>query len=161
MPIRPEYRKFYTAAAGWPATRRRILERAGGRFNAKGRYLGGAKCEQCGKPDRRQVWVYRSPSNGQYWTQFTRRGQKWHYCLLGGATGSFGLFGARQWKLARRIRVVLTIGHLNHTPGDDRDENLKALCQWCHFHHDKAHHKQTRCIRKDAARPLIQGAIAV
>jgi hypothetical protein len=55
----------------------------------------------------------------------------------------------------RTIRCVLTVAHLNHTSGDDRDENLKALCQWCHLHYDLQHHHETRAARKDAARPLI------
>jgi len=40
-------------------------------------------------------------------------------------------------------RVVLTVAHLNHTPEDCRDENLKAMCQGCHLHYDREHHAQT------------------
>ena len=32
--------------------------------------------------------------------------------------------------------VVLTIAHLNHTPEDCADENLKAWCQKCHNAYD-------------------------
>lgn len=39
--------------------------------------------------------------------------------------------------------VVLTVAHLNHTPEDCRDENLKAMCQGCHLHYDRDHHAQT------------------
>ncbi|WJR32448.1 hypothetical protein P3F83_18225 [Mycobacteroides immunogenum] len=41
-------------------------------------------------------------------------------------------------------RVVLTVAHLNHTPEDCRDENLRAMCQGCHLHYDKDHHAKTR-----------------
>lgn len=41
-------------------------------------------------------------------------------------------------------RVVLTVAHLNHTPEDCRDENLRAMCQGCHLHYDLEHHAQTR-----------------
>lgn len=41
-------------------------------------------------------------------------------------------------------RVVLTTAHLNHTPEDCRDENLRAMCQGCHLHYDREHHAQTR-----------------
>jgi hypothetical protein len=41
-------------------------------------------------------------------------------------------------------RVVLTVAHLNHTPEDCRDENLKAMCQGCHLHYDRDHHAETR-----------------
>jgi hypothetical protein len=57
---------------------------------------------------------------------------------------------------ARSIIVVLTVAHLNHTSGDDRPENLKALCQWCHLNHDACHHRETRGIRKDRTRAILQ-----
>ena len=138
MPIKPEFRHFY--GKEWKTvTRPRILKRAGN------------KCEQCGKPNRKLVWVWKAAFD-QYWTLSKAR-QLWHYCSIGG-TGNFQLFG-KQWREARRIRVVLTIAHLNHTPGDDRDENLKALCQGCHLNFDKGHHRESRAARKDAARPLL------
>jgi hypothetical protein len=152
MPIRKELRQFY--GREWrTVTRPRILARAGNR------------CEQCGKPNHCRVYVWKSslPARqfhaDQYWT-LRKRDQEWHYCSLNGATGNFQLFGPGQWRQARRIRVVLTIAHLNHVSGDDRDENLKALCQWCHLNYDKSHHAETRAIRKDAARPLLQGMLA-
>ncbi|MBU6232506.1 hypothetical protein KGP36_07790 [Patescibacteria group bacterium] len=39
--------------------------------------------------------------------------------------------------------VILTVAHLNHTPEDCREENLKAMCQGCHLHYDREHHKQS------------------
>jgi 5-methylcytosine-specific restriction endonuclease McrA len=35
--------------------------------------------------------------------------------------------------------VVCTTAHLNHTPEDCRDENLKFLCQKCHNGYDAKH----------------------
>lgn len=35
-------------------------------------------------------------------------------------------------------RVVLTVAHLNHTPMDCREENLRAWCQRCHLTYDAA-----------------------
>ena len=40
--------------------------------------------------------------------------------------------------------VVLTTAHLNHTPEDCSDDNLRAMCQGCHLHYDRDHHAQTR-----------------
>lgn len=48
-------------------------------------------------------------------------------------------------------RVVLTVAHLNHTPEDCRDENLRAMCQGCHLHYDAEHHAQTRQQTRTAA----------
>ncbi len=65
-----------------------------------------------------------------------------------------------QWPapgLPRKIRVIPQVAHLNHVPGDDRDENLRALCGWCHLHWQAAEHRDTRAGRKDRNRPLLQG----
>ena len=75
MPIAKQFRKFYDAT--WRnVTRPRILKRA------------GYKCEQCGKPDRKKVWVYQiDNSAGQYWTRAIKplAKQLWHYWALGGS----------------------------------------------------------------------------
>lgn len=47
-------------------------------------------------------------------------------------------------------RVVLTTAHLNHTPEDCADTNLRAMCQGCHLHYDKAHHAETRAANARA-----------
>jgi hypothetical protein len=57
--------------------------------------------------------------------------------------------------LPRKVFVLLSVAHLNHVAGDDRDENLRALCAWCHLTYDLVHHRETRCHRKDAERPLL------
>jgi hypothetical protein len=57
--------------------------------------------------------------------------------------------------LPRQIFVDLQICHLNNQPGDDRDDNLRACCGWCHCNLDLPLHKQTRAARKDRARPLL------
>lgn len=60
--------------------------------------------------------------------------------------------------MAKRLYLRRAGAHLNHVSGDDRDENLKALCQWCHLQYDKLQHHETRATRKDSARPLLQEA---
>lgn len=47
--------------------------------------------------------------------------------------------------------VVLTVAHLNHTPEDCRDDNLRAMCAGCHLHYDKKHHAQTAQQTRTAA----------
>lgn len=51
-------------------------------------------------------------------------------------------------------KVVLTCAHMDHTPENCADENLRALCQRCHLTYDAAHHakngKATRKARKAA-----------
>lgn len=142
MPIRPELRQFYQGRQ-WQATRARILERARHR------------CEWCGKPNHRWIFVYngrhdRQARPIQYWLKM--HGRVWRIAPTGKRAGD----SARVMRgLPARVYVVLTIAHLNHTPGDDRDDNLKALCQWCHLWHDRQQHRASRSERKDRARPLI------
>lgn len=51
--IRPELRKHY--GYRWRfITRPRILRRAGGSFDQRGRYVGGARCERCNWIDHRR-----------------------------------------------------------------------------------------------------------
>lgn len=40
-------------------------------------------------------------------------------------------------------RIVLTIGHLDHTPENCDMANLRAWCQRCHLTYDAKHHAQT------------------
>lgn len=48
-------------------------------------------------------------------------------------------------------KVILTTAHLNHTPEDCSDGNLRAMCQGCHLHYDRDHHAETRAATKAAA----------
>jgi len=41
-------------------------------------------------------------------------------------------------------RVVLTIAHLDHTPENCTNDNLRALCQKCHNSYDRQHRNETR-----------------
>jgi len=54
-------------------------------------------------------------------------------------------------------RVVLTVAHLCHTP--ECREHVKAMCQGCHLHYDKAHHAETAFRTREATAgqlPLIE-----
>ncbi len=138
MPIRKEFRGFYGRA--WRnEVRPRILARAGN------------KCEQCGVPNH--ATVFRIGGSWLevhvHWYQGVRK-------LWRDSDGS--PLSKRPEGKRRKVTVVLTVAHLNHTPGDDRGENLQALCQFHHLAWDKGHHAETRAIRKDAARPLLREA---
>ena len=45
-------------------------------------------------------------------------------------------------------QVILTVAHLDHTPENCEDENLKALCQKCHNNYDRQHRNETRKANK-------------
>lgn len=48
-------------------------------------------------------------------------------------------------------KVVLTVAHLDHTPENCHDDNLRAMCQGCHLHYDRDHHRQTAAATRRAA----------
>ena len=146
MPIRPEFRHYYQGPE-WQATRARILERAGN------------CCEACRVPNHTVVaraagWWVIPPE--LFWWHKPDETPQLYWTTPDGETSNRPLGFPRQ--ICRMVYIVLTIAHLNHTPGDDRDENLKAWCQWCHLRYDERFHRQTRCLRKDAARPLLAEA---
>lgn len=48
-------------------------------------------------------------------------------------------------KFPKRIRIILTIMHLDHDTTNNNYDNLAAGCQKCHLNYDKEHHnKNTR-----------------
>ena len=49
-----------------------------------------------------------------------------------------------KWSARPGARIVLTVAHLNHTPGDCQDENLRAMCQRCHLRYDRHLHVANR-----------------
>lgn len=114
MPIRPENKDRYPA--DWKAISLRIRERA------------GQKCEWCKAPNG--VLIDRS-----------RDGEA--YMLMDGQVFSatdgeaHGYARGSEWPSCGRLtKVILTVAHLDHTPENCADDNLKALCQRCHNRYD-------------------------
>jgi hypothetical protein len=53
-------------------------------------------------------------------------------------------------------KVILTVAHLNHDPGDCRNENLKAMCQKCHLRYDTTHHQKNARETRRKKRALAE-----
>jgi 5-methylcytosine-specific restriction endonuclease McrA len=71
-----------------------------------------------------------------------QRSTRGHYMLpsgeaYDGTTGALLANEADHWPPERKVRIVLTIAHLDHALVDHSDANLAALCQQCHLRHDK------------------------
>ncbi len=147
MPIPKQLRHFYRGPQ-YQAFRNALLNRSG---NA---------CEQCHAPNRARV--FRSNLTefaGWWWSEasgmaYDPRGN------LQAHLHAFAVMEAHENADWRAVKIVLTAAHLNRVPGDDRPENGKVLCQWCHLNYDLPQHvynsKETRMTRKDAARPLLR-----
>jgi hypothetical protein len=54
------------------------------------------------------------------------------------------------------IRIVLTVAHLDHTPENCSDENLRDWCQKCHNTYDVPHRKQTRIQTRNQGNLIIE-----
>lgn len=128
MPIKPENKGRYPKE--WPEIRQRILARAGN------------KCEFCGVPNYRLGGRRNGSMGDGKWFDAHPLGERglsleWprpgDYAKVGDGDISFR---------ARIVRIVLTIAHLDHTPENCTDDNLKALCQQCHLRYDHEHHKR-------------------
>jgi hypothetical protein len=56
-------------------------------------------------------------------------------------------------------KVILTTAHLDHTPENCDDENLRHWCQRCHNTYDAAHRSANRSRRIDPATQVIKTII--
>ncbi|HSN20087.1 MAG TPA: hypothetical protein VLS49_05385 [Usitatibacter sp.] len=128
MPIRAENKKRYPK--DWPAISQRIRARAGN------------VCERCKAPNDTVIFrgdgLYILP-NGE-----TRDDVTGEYLTM--TRGS-------ELPSGRFVRVVLTVAHLDHTPENCADENLRALCQACHNRYDAPMRAAGRKERREAASP--------
>jgi hypothetical protein len=79
------------------------------------------RCEECKRPCKH---------NGETLVDFEQR-------LLGGAKLS-------EFIGQKRGQYVLTVAHLDHNPGNNAPENLKALCTVCHLRYDAKQHAISR-----------------
>jgi hypothetical protein len=54
----------------------------------------------------------------------------------------------------RLTRIVCTVAHLDHTPENCSDDNLRFWCQRCHLAYDQEHHQQTAYATRRAGRAI-------
>lgn len=124
MPIRPELRHHYTAAAGWPAVCERIRARSGDRCECSGQCGGYHRGRRCGVPHL--VWIARPKSEPTAWAPVAP------------------LVGALTRQPSRVLRAILGVAHLDHDPANNDDANLLLVCQRCHLLMDRRQHASTR-----------------
>lgn len=120
MPIKPENKDRYPD--NWPEIRQRILARAGNR------------CEEPGCRVKNHAVGYRDKEGVFHEIEQSIQGE----------TDALDA----QTQGHKIIRIVLTIAHLDHTPENCADENLRAWCQLHHNRYDRKHRNQTRMLSK-------------
>ena len=127
MPIRPENRARYPK--DWKQVRERILQRA--------RY----RCEHPGcKAQHGSIGYWRE--GAFHWLPQVLRDAGYK------AGDTVACENGEKLKV---IKIVLTIAHLDHTPENCGDENLRAWCQKHHLAYDAAHHQITAYRTRKAA----------
>lgn len=130
MPIRPENRHHYGKA--WRELRTTILARAENRCECRG------ECdEEHFQVDEEGDRVPGDRCNAPNLTVVARCDEE-HPGLW--VSWELADRAAYEW---RPVRIVLTVAHLNHEAGDDRPENLRAMCQRCHLRLDRHQHAAT------------------
>lgn len=118
MPIRDENKARYPK--DWPQISKRIRERA------------GQKCEKCQAPNGELIIRERSEDWGFEPTYITANNEM--YSAEDGRLITYAYFAARD--ITKAVKVILTVAHLDHTPENCADDNLKAWCQRCHNIYD-------------------------
>lgn len=119
MPIKPENRHRYPP--DWKQVRERILKRANWR------------CEHPNCRARHGV------------TGYWRKGlfHRLPDALWDAGYTAGDAVRCDNGELLKIIKIVLTIAHLDHTPENCADDNLRAWCQRHHLAYDAEHHKAT------------------
>lgn len=119
MPIKPENRRRYPP--DWKAIVARVRERSGDRCEGSPAY-----------PDCRVPNGAVGYRHAQRWVQ------------LGESVDDAGLaIDAAVEDGYRVVKIVLTTGHLDHTPENCDLANLRHWCQRCHLHYDRQHHNES------------------
>jgi hypothetical protein len=135
MPIKPENRHRYPS--DWKQIRARILERA------------GDCCERCKAPNLTIIARGEGRHAGTYMTDDAE--------VIDAETGeNLGQCRMGDYSVSHMVRIVLTIAHLDHTPENCADDNLRAWCQRCHLRYDAEHHAETRAVSRRTAGGQLQ-----
>jgi len=121
MPIRPENKARYPN--DWKAISKRVREAA------------GQRCQQCCAPNGEQIFRFTSEDYGNAPTYMTTDGDV-HHAETGDRIDDVPPCFITDVHDGKWVRVVLTVAHLDHTPENCADENLRAWCQRCHNLYD-------------------------
>lgn len=89
-------------------------------------------CQECDRPCRKK---------GVEWSDFV----EWILNTFGPSgwyleTFDEGFDAGMPRIIERPQRFTLTVAHLDHTPMNFAESNLRALCSSCHLRYDKFHH---------------------
>lgn len=140
MPIRPENRARYPA--DWSEIAHAIKTRAGWRCEGSPAFpLCRVPHGELGGRDRAGVWHPAHPMGERLLRLEWPKPGTWWWC---------DDYPDR----LRIVRIVLTVGHLDHTPENCDPANLRAWCQRCHLTYDARHHAATAASTRRAGNAM-------
>ena len=126
MPIKKENKNRYPK--DWDVISRYVRE-----------FRAGNKCEVCGIENYR---VIKRCSGGRYRDLTSQEWELVHFWVA--------KLEVKLEKVLKHFgftRIVLTVGHLDHTPENNDYSNLRAMCQYCHNCYDMP----MRVLNRDSA----------
>lgn len=151
MPIRPENKARYPKE--WKQISERVRQRAGNRCE------GSPDFPTCRVPNH--AWGWRDGSGSFH--RVSKRTLRDTFSRDVRFTKRPPFVILSDNGPVKIIEIVLTVAHLDHTPENCADENLRAMCQRCHLNYDKGHHAATaRRTRREglAAADLFSSEVA-
>ena len=136
MPIRESEKARYPK--DWKAISKRI------------RHMAGDKCQNCAAPNGELIRRGVSYAGTALWRRASASAYE------NGFHADYGHeipdTGEDTVGWHRPVKVVLTVAHLDHTPENCADDNLRAWCQRCHLRYDADHHRRNSQTTRHAKR---------
>ncbi len=106
----------------------------------------GNRCEQCGVENHSWIARFQVAGIPAYVPAYCQENEVVRSAEDGKVLGTLEGFGLVP---ARWVKVVLTVAHLDQNRANNRFSNLKALCQRCHFAHDRQANTMRRKLGQD------------
>lgn len=148
MPIRESERARYPT--NWRVISEGVRERAGQRCECTG---------QCGDDHERSSTILppikQNPArcgapNGVH--VLRHKIERWRWCTaIVFEQREVASMEPDDWA-DKSIKIVLTVAHLDHTPEHCEEDNLLAMCQFCHLRMDRDQHRKTAAETRRAQR---------
>ena len=120
MPIREENKARYPK--DWKAISKRIRD------------MADNKCQKCGVPNGEIISRGLSPDGRLVWRNWQDSAYENGRCCETGEEVPHTQPDLVDYD--RTAKIVLTVAHLDHTPENCADDNLRAWCQRCHNIYD-------------------------
>ena len=138
MPIRESERARYPR--DWKVISRRIRD------------LAGNKCQNCAAPNGELIRRGVSQAGTPLWRPASASAYENGFHADHGHEIPDTGEDTVGW--GEPIKVVLTVAHLDHTPENCTDDNLRAWCQRCHLRYDAALHRRNARSTRHASKAV-------